>query len=76
MHNVTTKMEYVRSFRKKTEIPEKDVEVFELFGVCLGDGHLSQYFSKYNNSFRYAVDEEWLTRGILLPKSLHSNTGS
>lgn len=55
MNNITTMMKYVRSFRKRAEIPLKDAEIFELFGICLGDGHLSRYFSKYDDSFRYTV---------------------
>ncbi|MDE1833692.1 MAG: hypothetical protein KGH58_04720 [Candidatus Micrarchaeota archaeon] len=53
--DMLTKMEYVRSFIKKPSTPKVDDNVWELLGVCLGDGCLSEYTNNYDNQVRHTV---------------------
>jgi len=55
---IYSNMRYIRSFRQSPKIPkdsEIDTDIWELIGICLGDGCLSKYFSKYENRWQYEV---------------------
>jgi intein/homing endonuclease len=52
--DIKKRMKYVRSFLPQTTIPKIDEQVWELLGVCLGDGCLSTYLTK-NSGRRYDV---------------------
>ncbi|MDE1824313.1 MAG: hypothetical protein KGH74_03370, partial [Candidatus Micrarchaeota archaeon] len=54
--NMSSRMAYVRSFiANTTSIPTLDKEIYEIFGICLGDGCLSKYYSNYDNAIKYEV---------------------
>lgn len=56
MYSIDTNMAHARSFiASSTNIPKIDNAIYELLGVCLGDGCLSTYFSKYDKCKRYEV---------------------
>jgi len=72
--NINERMKYVRSFIKVPKLPKIDDGIWELVGVCLGDGCLSKYFSKYDNKIRYSVlftgnsiDDYWYYQRYLVP---------
>ncbi len=44
--DIKAQMAHVRSFRRKTLVPSQDELLWELFGVCLGDGCLSRCFNR------------------------------
>jgi hypothetical protein len=46
---------YPVGFKRKTLVPDLDDSIRELFGVCLGDGCLTQFLSGYDNRFRHFV---------------------
>ena len=52
---ISSKMEYARSFIKTATIPEINEEIWELFGICLGDGCLSNYLCKGTGYFKHEV---------------------
>lgn len=73
-----TRMQYIRKFKETVLIPSMDSSVWELFGICLGDGCLSKYFSNSENIWRYEVaftghrnDDREYYNNFLLPL-LHS----
>ncbi|MDE1850514.1 MAG: hypothetical protein KGH54_01825 [Candidatus Micrarchaeota archaeon] len=52
---IKSRMIYVRKFKPSSKIPNVDDEVWELIGVCLGDGCLSKYFSNYDGRWSYNI---------------------
>lgn len=56
-HQIKLKLAHARSFiKQKTLIPTRiDNDIWELFGVLLGDGCLSKYFSEYEHRWVYEV---------------------
>lgn len=54
-NQIDSKMAYARSFIHGIDIPKVDLDIWELLGVCLGDGCLSKFFSKYESRWLYQI---------------------
>ncbi len=52
-NQINSRMAFVRSFRHTVDLPQVDPQIWELVGICMGDGCLSKFFSTYENRWCY-----------------------
>ncbi len=73
-NEIDYRMKYVRKFKPSPTIPKIDESVWEIIGICMGDGCLSRYFSNYEKRWKYDIiftgnmkDDLSYYKGHLLP---------